>query len=350
MEAAGVPLPPDEESPTTAFFMQLITEQRNEMLRLGSAVDSLTQAVSALSVAAPPPSSPVVPSTFPTAPFRAEAPIQLPERYNGNIRGCRGFLLQCSLYFNMHPGLSDSVRVGTIVSRLTGKALEWATAVVDAAGWLNFSYMEFMTQFRAVFDHPPEGKEAGEKLLRLRQGTQSAADYAMTFRTLAAASGWNDSALLTVYRQGLRPDLQAELACRDESLSLSALISMSIRLDHLLRERRRSVAGNSVPPSATEDDEHMDVTHARLSPAERRARLQSGACLYCGETDHQLATCPTKPPEGTRRRYTPTRAGPTVGGDMPCTPQTHSSDGTRWLPPWRGFRQDPYKPHRTGVL
>lgn len=89
----------------------------------------------------------------------------------------------------MHPGLSNSVWVGTIVSRLTGKALEWATAVVDAAGGPNFSYMEFMTQFRAVFDHPPEGKEVGEKLLRLWQGTQSAADYAMTFRTLAAAIG-----------------------------------------------------------------------------------------------------------------------------------------------------------------
>lgn len=40
------------------------------------------------------------------------------------------------------------------------------------------SYERFMALFRAVFDHPPEGREGGE---RLQQGAQTAVEYALTF-------------------------------------------------------------------------------------------------------------------------------------------------------------------------
>lgn len=43
------------------------------------------------------------------------------------------------------------------------------------------SYEGFMALFRVVFDHPPEGREGGERLLPLRQGAQTAAEYALTF-------------------------------------------------------------------------------------------------------------------------------------------------------------------------
>lgn len=37
------------------------------------------------------------------------------------------------------------------------------------------SYEGFMTLFKCIFDHPPDGREVGERLLQLRQGVQTAA-------------------------------------------------------------------------------------------------------------------------------------------------------------------------------
>ncbi|KAK1787470.1 hypothetical protein P4O66_002945 [Electrophorus voltai] len=51
----------------------------------------------------------------------------------------------------------------------------------------------------------------------------TAADYAREFRTIAAGSGWSETALKTMFRRGLSPGLQTELACREESTTLSEL-------------------------------------------------------------------------------------------------------------------------------
>ena len=50
------------------------------------------------------------------------------------------------------------------------------------------------------FDHPYEGKISGELLAELRQGERSVVDYSLEFRTLEASSGWNEAALLVMFR------------------------------------------------------------------------------------------------------------------------------------------------------
>ena len=94
-----------------------------------------------------------------------------------------------------------------------------------------------MALFKCIFDHPPDGREVGERLLQLRQGVQTAAGYTLTFQTVAASSGRNEPALRTLFRRGLCEEVQMELACRDDNLSLHALIAMAIRQDNLLQER-----------------------------------------------------------------------------------------------------------------
>lgn len=47
----------------------------------------------------------------------------------------------------------------------------------------------FMALFREVFDYPPDGREGGGQLFQLQQGAQTAAEYALTFRTVAASCG-----------------------------------------------------------------------------------------------------------------------------------------------------------------
>lgn len=46
-----------------------------------------------------------------------------------------------------------------------------------------------------MFDHHISGRNAAQRLIALRQDSQSVVDYAIDFRTLAAESGWNIEAL-----------------------------------------------------------------------------------------------------------------------------------------------------------
>ena len=141
--------------------------------------------------------------------------------------------------------------MSVLVSCLMGRALEWANAVWNGPDSARGHYLEFTRRFWAVFDHPPESRAAGERLFHLQQGTRSAQDFALNFRTLAAGAGWNDRALIDHYRCSLREDVHRELACWDTTLSLDELIDMSIRLDHLLAACRRSEKVLSVPPPST---------------------------------------------------------------------------------------------------
>ena len=52
------------------------------------------------------------------------------------------------------------------------------------------------------------------------QGKRTAADYTLHFNTVAAVSGRNKHAIMTLFEKGLQQDIQKELACRDDKLSL----------------------------------------------------------------------------------------------------------------------------------
>lgn len=82
-----------------------------------------------------------------------------------------------------------------------------------------------------MFDHAPEEKEIGERLLSFRQGRCRAAEYALEFRTLAAESDWNDPALKAVLQS-----VSKEMACRDDEATLDSMIGLAILLDNLLKD------------------------------------------------------------------------------------------------------------------
>ena len=68
------------------------------------------------------------------------------------------------------------------------------------------------------------------------------------FRELAAESGWGDEALQGVFVHGLADYVKDELAARDSASSLDESVSLAIRLDNCLRERRREKPGSPPAP------------------------------------------------------------------------------------------------------
>ncbi|MGL4600325.1 MAG: reverse transcriptase domain-containing protein, partial [Plesiomonas sp.] len=123
--------------------------------------------------------------------------LAFPDKFNGLPTKYKGFQLQCSLFVSQQPMLypSDDSRKAFVSSLLTGKALEWATAVWNYGRSSFSSFSNFVQRFREVFEHPEGGRDASDQLLTLRQGRNTAAEFALSFRTLAAQTTWVDDTL-----------------------------------------------------------------------------------------------------------------------------------------------------------
>ena len=172
--------------------------------------------------------------------------------------------------------------MAALVSCLTGRALEWANAMWREGDVAPDHFEEFTRRFRTIFDHAPEGRAAGERLFHLRQGTRSAQDFALEFRTLAAGAG------IDHYRCSLREDGRRELACRDATISWPAgMPDLSIRLDNLLVTPGRPEGALSVPSSSTPAPVPMELGGA----AHRETGGGAITCAICGRRGHTAGRC-----------------------------------------------------------
>lgn len=126
-----------------------------------------------------------------------------------------------------------------------------------------------------MFDHPHEGKGAIDRLLGLNQGRKTAVEYALNFRTLAAQTTMDIDTQKTVFRRGLSPELQSELACREEGKDLNGFIELTIQIDNLMRARRNTNRnpGRTAPAATADESEPMQINNYHLSPEERNRRL-----------------------------------------------------------------------------
>uniref|UniRef100_A0AAR2LD67 DUF4939 domain-containing protein n=1 Tax=Pygocentrus nattereri TaxID=42514 RepID=A0AAR2LD67_PYGNA len=89
------------------------------------------------------------------------APHAVPERYDGSPGMCNSFLMQCTLYITHNPSQFrlETDKVHFVISLLTGRAKEWATALWTVNSAILQSESRFLSQFKAVFDHSPTRKE-----------------------------------------------------------------------------------------------------------------------------------------------------------------------------------------------
>lgn len=140
----------------------------------------------------------------------------LPEQYRQNPACCQNFCLHVRNTENLHDDT----------------AAHWeCTGLGHGGGPECISYSLFLQQFKTVFYHPYQGQSSSQLLLKFHQGLESAVEYSIRFHILAADSGWNDPALITLFHDGLSAELQGKLACRDTDLNLYNLIMLAIKLD-----------------------------------------------------------------------------------------------------------------------
>ncbi|KAL0187127.1 hypothetical protein M9458_018797, partial [Cirrhinus mrigala] len=309
---------PDQDPAAIAQLSSVLSAQANQLALHQQQLERLTsltgELVKALQTPTPtPPATAVTPSPVspPTPqPATVSPRLAFPDKFDGAPSKCKGFLLQCSIFVNQQPALYpiDASKISFVCSLLTGKALDWATAVWGTDGSVFPTFNYFLQRFREVFDHPSRGKNAGEQLLALSQGSSTATEFALNFRTLAAQTTWVEDTLKLLFRRGLNTDLQTELACRDEGRSLEEFIELAVHIDNVIRSHRPSQFNMLNLPSISPTNTHsepMQLGFTRLTPEERERRIQLHLCPYCGKTGHLRASCPTRPSASSLKTVSP---------------------------------------------
>lgn len=223
----------------------------------------------------------------------------------------RGFVRQLDVYFKDHEGenLTEERKCSKVFSFLTGKAIEWASAIWDNDLRLRTSYAYFIQQLREVFEYPAGGRSASAQIIPMSQNHRPIAEYSIEFRTLAAQSGWNDNALKEVFQNSLDAELQAELACKGESSTFSEYITLTIHIDNLMRNAPARPKGRAssnsqistpkpmnTPVSSPTTVEPMQLGYAPISSEEHERRRDCNLCFYCGNAGHRRNSCPAKTP------------------------------------------------------
>ncbi|KAL0157331.1 hypothetical protein M9458_048577, partial [Cirrhinus mrigala] len=230
------------------------------------------------------------------------SPMALPACYSGEAAKCNGFLLQCTLYFEMQPQRFPTERSKTafITSLLSGRALDWADALWQAENPIIGSLTSFVKHFKEVFGKATGKLSPSDELYRLRQGSSSVSDYTLRFRTVATLSGWNEPALCSAYRQGLNIGIRQQLVIFDDAIGLEALMQKTVqiaqRLSACVPESHGQLAASPNPDKILPTPEPMQTDSYHLSATERIRRVSQGLCLYCGENGHALNSCPVRPP------------------------------------------------------
>lgn len=168
-------------------------------------------------------------------------PHGTPEKFNDSADRCRGFLCQCGNFFTHQPTFyqEETTKCNFILCLLTGKATDWASAVWDSDPQVKSSFMYISELIRKVFEYP-----AGR--CNVAVPTPGVVPRHWTSHGLCCEiphtgiPQWVEWSLLTVFREGLCPTLQEEMACPSMNVTLSEYITTAIQLDNLLHQQRRT--------------------------------------------------------------------------------------------------------------
>ncbi|KAF7700276.1 hypothetical protein HF521_003234, partial [Silurus meridionalis] len=243
----------------------------------------------------------------PTAP-RCGVHLPTPERFAGQPGECHPFLLSCEITFQLQASSfpDELTKVAYVISLLSGKAKRWATAEWERRSSVCASYRAFSEELRKIFDSATPRQDAARSLFQTIQDGRSVAEYATDFRTAAAESEWDATALYDVFLRGLNAEIKNELAARDLPEDLDSLISLATRIDRRMREFRSDGGFRGTwQPASPSDPSHfstssslppqpMEIGRRHLSTSEKERHHSQGLCLYCGKAGHMAATCPAK--------------------------------------------------------
>jgi len=245
-----------------------------------------------------------------------DAKVGKPDMYHGKREGLDDWLNQLDLFF-LFNGTPNNRKTLMATTYMRGRAQHWIkpklrTFLDDGTdtGTIFSNYSMFKVEIRRIFGTSNESIVAARAVQTLRQET-AASDYASKFQEYAPVTGWDDAALCTMYRRGLKETVKDELMRYGGDVdTLNALIEASIELDDKLYERsleKRRFGGNSfragtwpggktrggrrTTAAAYGDPMELDSIQPKKSFQPKKKGQAKGKCFTCGKEGHYARNC-----------------------------------------------------------
>jgi Retrotransposon gag protein len=172
--------------------------------------------------------------------------IAPPEKFSGHRDTLHEFLAKCQHKFLIEPENFPQEYEKTLwaSSYLEGTAYNWFRPIFSAFQRHPLtpppefsSYAKFEESLKAAFGDPDETAYHERQMTSLKQ-LGSATAYATQFRIHQGFINWNDDALASAFRAGLKPAVKDALIYANPlPKQLKSLIEVAIRIDSRLRER-----------------------------------------------------------------------------------------------------------------
>lgn len=98
-----------------------------------------------------------------------------PATFTGEVEEYSGFLLQCSLYFEMQSPrfVNDHAWVAFVLSLLAGRVLQWVQSLGQSNAPVTSSLYAFSHHFQNVFGQTASELSVHDQLFHLRHGCKS---------------------------------------------------------------------------------------------------------------------------------------------------------------------------------
>ena len=245
-----------------------------------------------------------------SSPSSQESLYVLPDKFDGDRATLSAFLHQLDLLFKNAARRfpDDSAKVALVGQLLRGPASQWLANLMDNQpefAAVRDNYRKFRALLQHTFGDATQSTTAAVRLVQLRQGRSTVANFTTDFRSAAALlPEWPDVVLMTLYNIGLAPEIGDMLLQFPPPASLLELMTLAQRAEHRLLDHRRVhhrfvPRVPRVPPLTLVTPATLDVEpkspRRALTDADREMRRQNNLCLYCGAGDHFLQECPVRP-------------------------------------------------------
>jgi Retrotransposon gag protein len=245
-----------------AHLWEIVKKQAEDVDRLLNSIPTLTARLSAN----------VVTPRIKIAP---------PEKFSGQRDTLHEFLAKCQHKFLIEPESFPQEHEKTLwaSSYLEGTAYNWFRPIFDAFQRHPLtpppefsSYAKFEESLKAAFGDPDETAHHERQITSLKQ-LGSATAYATQFRIHQGFINWNDDALTSTFRAGLKPAVKDALIYANPlPKQLKSLIEVAIRIDSRLHEREL-------------EKKHEAMTSATSTPATSTSTILTLTTLTSNSTN-----------------------------------------------------------------
>ncbi len=189
-------------------------------------------------------------------------------------------------------------RISFLCSLLTGKTLDWVTAVWNLNRPAFTSFERFFAALTSGFWSPWGRRWSRWTDSHIEKREKYSSGVCSGFLHTGCTNWMAWWSLKAAFSQGIEPGICKLISLVEtREKTLDQLIKLAIHIDNIICSRRpsRGSTFRSLSPPVMPEQEAMQVGHARISPEERDCRYRQNLCLYCGQASHVKISCPTRP-------------------------------------------------------